>query len=81
MRALRKRQGVMPVVLASVLLLGSGTVVQAGETARVSVDSAGTQGNRGGGAWCSQLTGWSPSCQAPPGAGDTNGFPDISCMT
>jgi len=45
MTALRKRQSALLVVLASVLLLGSGAVVQAGETERVSVDSAGTQGN------------------------------------
>ena len=44
MTALRKRQSALLVVLASVLL-GSGAVVQAGETERVSVDSAGTQGN------------------------------------
>jgi hypothetical protein len=45
MTALRKRQSALPVVLASVLLLGSGAVVQVGETERVSVNSAGTQGN------------------------------------
>jgi len=78
-RHLRKRQGTMPIVLASVLLLGSGAMVQAGETERVSVDSAGTQGNRGDGASVLSANGQMVAFVSGSSnlvVGDTNGFTD-----
>ena len=80
MTALRKRQSALPVVLASVLLLGSGAVVQAGETERVSVDSIGTQGNGSSFAPVAlsangQVVGFDSDATNLV-AGDTNGFTD-----